>query len=508
MSILKKLASDTAYYGLSSIVGRVLNYLLFPFYTAIFFAKDYGIMSDFYAKAALFNVLYLYGMETAYFRFATKKEGNPQAIFQTTFTAILLTSLLFSALLILFSQSLANLMQYPDRQIDVILFALLFGVDAVAAIPFARLRQENKAKKFAFIKIANILINIFFNVFFLYFCQNVLINEGGLGFFEMFASLRPWIAQIYHPEYALTYVFAINLIANLLQIIFLKETFKNFQFQIEKEKLKEMFFYAYPLLFTGLAGAVNEVIDRDLLKYWLPENFYPNKTNLDAVGIYSACYKLSIFISLATQAFRYAGEPFFFAKAQDKNSPILFAKVMHYFIIALIFMYLAVSVNLDVLQHMMRKEEYREGLYIVPFLLLANLFLGVYYNLTVWFKVTDKTHYSLIFSGIGALITIVGNLILIPIWGYMGSAVVTLLCYFFMCVFCYIYGQKYFPIPYNLKSAFGYIGLASGLIYITYQFDLENIVFNFIFHNFLILVFLGIVFILERENLRQPTKKV
>jgi O-antigen/teichoic acid export membrane protein len=503
MSILKKLASDTAYYGLSSIVGRVLNYLLFPFYTAVFFAKDYGIMSDFYAKAALFNVIYLYGMETAYFRFASKKESNPQAVFQTSFTVILVSSLLFSTLLILFSQPLANLMQYPDRQIDVILFAVLFGVDAIVAIPFARLRQENKAKKFAFIKIFNILINIVLNLFFLYFCQNILANEGGIGFFEMFSPLKPFIAQIYYPAHALTYVFAINVFANLLQIVLLKETFKNFKFQIDQEKVKEMLVYSYPLLFTGLAGAVNEVIDRDLLKYWLPENFYPNKSNLDAVGIYSACYKLSIFISLATQAFRYAGEPFFFSKAQDKNSPILFAKVMHYFVIALTVMYLAVSLNLDILQYMMRKEEYREGLHIVPFLLLANLFLGVYYNLTVWFKVTDKTHYSLLFGGIGALITIVGNLILIPVWGYMGSAVVTLLCYLIMSVLCYLYGQKYFPIPYNLKAAFIYIGLASLLIFISYQIDLEDIILNFLFHNFLLLSFLGIVCIFERKKLKK-----
>lgn len=502
MSILKKLASDTAYYGLSSIVGRVLNYLLFPFYTAVFFAKDYGIMSDFYAKAALFNVLYLYGMETAYFRFASKKERDPQEVFQTTLSAVLLTSILFSALLIVFSQSFANLMQYHDRQIDVILFALLFGIDAVVAIPFARLRQENKAKKFALIKIANILINIVLNIFFLCFCQNALINKENSEFFELFASLKPFIAQIYYPDYALTYVFGINVIANLLQILLLRETFKNFQFKIDKEKLKEMFVYAYPLLFTGLAGAVNEVIDRDLLKYWLPEGFYPSRTSVEAVGIYSACYKLSIFISLATQAFRYAGEPFFFSKAQDKNSPELFAKVMHYFIIALTVMYLAVSVNLDILQLMMRKEEYREGLNIVPFLLLANLFLGVYYNLTVWFKVADKTHFSLIFSGVGALITIVGNLILIPILGYMGSAVVTLACYFAMSALCYVYGQKYFPVPYRLLPAFGYIVLASGLIFLSYQVNLESLILNFLFHNFLVLLFVGFAFVVERKQIK------
>ncbi|MCU0390681.1 MAG: oligosaccharide flippase family protein, partial [Thermoflexibacter sp.] len=399
MQILKKLASDTAYYGLSSIVGRVLNYLLVPFYTAVFLAKDYGIMSDFYAKAAIFNVIYLFGMETAYFRFASKKENTPQEIFQIAFSAILIGALFFSSLLIIFSQSLANLMQYPDRQIDIIIFALLFGIDAMVAIPFARLRQENKAKKFAFIKIVNILINIILNIFFLYFCHHILFNTDPTNIWAWFSSLKSWIAIIYYPEYALSYVFGINLIANILQLLFLRPVFKGFRFQLPNAQFKAMFFYAYPLLFTGLAGAINEVIDRDLLKYWLPEGFYAGKTNLDAVGIYSACYKLSIFISLAVQAFRYAGEPFFFAKAEDKNSPILFAKVMHYFVITLTFMYLAVSVNLDTLQFFLRREEYREGINIVPFLLLANLFLGVYYNLTVWFKITDKTYFSVIFSG-------------------------------------------------------------------------------------------------------------
>lgn len=498
MSILKKLASDTAYYGLSSIVGRVLNYLLVPFYTAVFFAKDYGIMSDFYAKAAIFNVIYIFGMETAYFRFASKKENNPQEVYTTALSAVMVSSLLFSTLLILFSNHLAKLMQYPDRQIDIIIFALLFGVDAVVAIPFARLRQENKPKKFAFIKVGSIVVNIFLNIFFLYFCQNILVNKDNSSFFELLYPLTPLVEMIYFPAYALTYIFGINLFANVLQVLFLRETFKGFKFQLPSIQLKEMFTYAYPLLFMGLAGAINEVLDRDLLKYWLPTNFYEGKTSLEALGIYSACYKLSIFISLAVQAFRYAGEPFFFSRAADKNSPALFAKVMHYFVIALAFMYLAVSVNLDILQVFLRKEEYREGLAIVPFLLLANLFLGVYYNLTVWFKITDKTYFSVIFSSIGALITIIGNLLLIPILGYMGSAVVTLLCYFSMSALCYAYGQKYFPIPYSIKAAFAYIGLASLLIFISSQFDFGEIQ-NFLFHNSLVLLFLAVVYLVEKK---------
>jgi O-antigen/teichoic acid export membrane protein len=504
MQILKKLASDTAYYGLSSIVGRVLNYLLVPFYTAVFVAKDYGIMSDFYAKAAIFNVVYLFGMETAYFRFASKKENSPQEIYQTTLSAICFSSLLFSSLLILFSKPLAYLMQYPDRQIDIIIFALLFGVDAIVAIPFARLRQENKAKQFALIKISNILINIFLNIFFLYFCHHILTDSSD--FWTGFSNLKPIISHIYQPENALTYVFGINLFVNFLQLLFLRQTFQGFKFQLPSARLREMLIYAYPLLFTGLAGAVNEVLDRDLLKYWLPEGFYEGKTSLEALGIYSACYKLSIFISLVVQAFRYAGEPFFFSKAEDKNSPELFARVMHYFIIALSFMYLAVSVNLDILQLFLRKEEYREGIGIVPFLLLANLFLGIYYNLTVWFKVTDKTYFSPIFSGVGALITIVGNLLLIPVLGYMGSALVTLLCYFSMSALCYGYGQKYYPIPYNLKSAFGYIGLASVLIVFRYQIDFGRAVANFLFHNLLVLSFLGVVYWWEVKH-HKPIKK-
>lgn len=499
MSVLKKLASDTAYYGLSSIVGRVLNFLLFPFYTGIFFAEDYGIMSDFYAKAAIFNVIYIFGMETAYFRFSSKQENKPEEIYQTALSAVMLCSLCFSSLLILFSQSLADLMQYPDRQVDVILFALLFAVDAIVAIPFARLRQENKAKKFALVKVGNILINIALNVFFLYFCQNILDNKSNSPFFDLLSPLIPLVEEIYYPAYALTYVFAINLIANILQVLFIRETFKDFRFEIRSLQFKEMFAYAYPLLFMGLAGAVNEVLDRDLLKYWLPANFYEGKTNLEAVGIYSACYKLSIFISLAVQAFRYAGEPFFFSKAANKNSPPLFAKVMHYFVIALTVMYLAVSVNLDILQFFLRKDEYREGIAIVPFLLLANLFLGIYYNLTIWFKVTDKTYFSVIFSGIGASVTVLGNLLLIPIFGYMGSAVVTLLCYFSMSALCYVYGQKYHPIPYRLKAAFAYIGFASGLIFISAQFDFGEIL-NFFFHNALVLLFVAIAYWVEKTK--------
>jgi O-antigen/teichoic acid export membrane protein len=451
-SFLKKLASDTAIYGISSILGRFLNYVLVPFHTGIFKPEEYGIVSVFYAYAALLNVVYTYGFETAYFRFATKKAANsqgvlenaypPDQIYRVALTSILGSSLLLSGLLMLFAPYVASWLGYENATTYLYWFALILAIDAIVAIPFARLRLKNKAKKFATLRSLNIVLNVGLNYFFLYFLKNA--HEQ-----TTFSLLEPLAHYLYDPELGLGYVFLANLIANLCFIPLLASEWRDFRFQILPTIWKSMFKYAYPILFIGIAYTTMSVADRTFLERWLPPDLYPDKSNLDVVGIYSACYKFSIFINLAVQAFKYAAEPFFFAQAESKDSPRRFALITDYFLVACLLMFLFISLNVGWISHILISQAaYREGILVVPILLLANTFLGLYYNISVAFKVSDRTHLGIYTTLLGAAVSVLANYLLIPHWGYMGSAVATFGAYAAMLTLAYRLGQKYFPVPY------------------------------------------------------------
>jgi len=496
LNLLKKLASDTAIYGLSSIVSRLLNYFLVPLHTGFFLSSAYGEIGIFYANAAFFNVLYTFGMETTYFRYVTKDKTAQQQYFNTTFTCILVIGVVLSSGLWLLAGPIATLIEYPDHARYVQYFALIFLVDSLTAIPYARLRLENKAKRFAALKTLSIVLNVALNFFFLYFCDGVWANK-------FLPELRELVGLVYDPANAIGYVFLANLLANALQLPFLLDNFKGFSLTVNWAKVQPLLAYAYPLMLMGLAGMVNETIDRNLLKYWLPDNFYPGRSSDSAVGIYSACYKLSIFISLAIQAFRYSAEPFFFAQSADQKSPELFAKVMKYFVIVLAFMYVAVGANLDLLTSVfLRGKEYREGVVVVPILLLANVFLGIYYNLTIWFKLTGQTYFGTWFSAAGAVVTVVANILLIPILGYLGSAFGHLACYLTLCGLGYYYGQKHYPIPYRVKSAFGYLLLASLLILPAHYFKTGHQWADLGLGIGLTLIFPAVAWVVERKGLQ------
>ncbi|WP_242916100.1 lipopolysaccharide biosynthesis protein [Pontibacter liquoris] len=493
MSIAKKLVGQTAAYGLSSIVGRALNYLLVPLYTAVFLREEYGVVSYLYAFMGFFNVLYTYGMETAYFRFASKAGENKQQLYNQTLSLILSSSVLLSGAIILASGPIADHIGEPARQMYIIWLAILLAIDAVVAIPFAKLRLENKAIKFASIKIINIALNVGGNVFFLIFCRD--IYQG-----KYLHELRPIITGIYNPDFGIGYIFLINLVANALLIPMLWRELRNFKFNLSREVLQPMWGYAYPLLFMGLAGMVNELIDRILLESWLPESFYPNMSNLAAIGVYSACYKLSIFMSLTIQAFRYAAEPFFFSQAEDRDSPKTFAFVMKWFVIACAFIFLFITANLEDFALLLRSAAYREGIMVVPVLLLANLFLGVYYNLSIWFKLTDKTKYGTYISFGGAAVTIIFNLLLIPVLGYMGSAIATFICYFSMALVSYVLGNKHYPIPYPVKTICGYILFAVAMAWLALNVPIADFWLRHAFHMALSLGFLAVVWLRERPR--------
>lgn len=447
MSIAKKLASQTAIYGVSSIVGRVLSYLLVPIYTGHFAAAEYGVVTGLYAYVSFLNVVFTYGLETTFFRFANRPGEDRRELYNRTLSLLLLSSVVLTVLLMLLARPLLALLHLPPGHDEYALWvALILGLDAVAALPFARLRLENKARKFAAIRLTNILLYVGLNLFFVVLCPAVVQSNAG----SLLAPLKPLVAAVYNPNLGVGYVFLANLAASALTLLLLGRELLDFRFRWPNLSfLRPLLAYALPLMLMGLAGMVNETLDRILLPAWLPEGFYSGQSRLAAVGVYGACYKLSIFMSLIIQAFRYAAEPFFFAQSTEKNSPATFALVLKWFTLCCAFIFIGISLNLNWIGPLfLRRPEYLAGLSVVPILLLANLFLGVYYNLSVWFKLTDKTYFGTYIGAAGAVLTIALNFVLIPIMGYLGSAWATLACYFLMAALCWWLGERHFPVPY------------------------------------------------------------
>ena len=445
MSILKKLASQTAIYGLSSIFGRFLNYLLVPLYTYYFTAAEYGVVSEFYAYAGFFSVFLLFGFETGYFRFRDK-ENNQDKTYSTALIFIFLINSLFFLLIYLNNQWLSNTLNYSNHPEYVLCFSAILILDALSAIPFARLRAENKAWQFAGIKIIEILLTVGFSLFFIVYCPKLY-------------KINPNLVPFYKPSFGVSYIFLANLIASSFKFLLLIPQLKGLFWGFDNTLFKKLLSYSLPMIVIGFAGIINEMLDRALLKHLLPHDL---NTNLKMLGIYGACYKLAMLMSLFIQAFRYAAEPFFFAYADKNDAKPVYAKVLKFFVLFCIAIFLLVSLYSDFFQYFIGKE-YRVGLNVVPILLLANLGLGVYVNLSIWYKLTDKTVMGAIVSLFGAGLTIVLNLYWIPEYGYIGSAWATLACYTSMAVISYLLGQYYYPINYPIKSLLAYITLGLAL---------------------------------------------
>jgi O-antigen/teichoic acid export membrane protein len=496
MSFLKKLASDSAIYGLNSILGRSIAFFLLPIQTTAFQAPAaMGIITSLFTIVSILNVLYTYGMETTFFRFANKEKDHFQKNYNIAQTALISSSILFSGLIIVFSTKIATFLNYPGRGNLIIWLAITIALDAIVAIPFARLRLENKAKKYVFIRMASVLLNVALNIFFIYICKN--IYEG-----KFLTSFQPIASKIYYPSIGVGYIILANLLANLIYIPLLwDELVKKFNFHYDKIQFGNMWNYGYPLLILGLAGMVNQGFDRIMLKEILPVGFYKGLSNETVLGIYGSCYKLSILISLATQSFRFAADPFFFSKAEDKNAPIVFADVTKWFTIFCCILWVGISLNLDIIGFFTLSEKYRVGLGIVPLLLLGNLLLGIYYNLAVWFKITDKTKYGTYITIFGAIINIVLNYVLIPKIGYMGCAWAFMISCLAMTVLCYWLGDKHFPVPYNLKSILGYLAGSAVIIWLNSFVGISNIYWSLLFHSIIILLFLAIIIVIERERI-------
>ena len=495
MNPLKKLASDTAVYGLSSILGRLLNYLLVPLHTTVFQTDNYGIITELYVAAAFLNVVYTFGLETSYFRFASKNLNDHEKVYNSSFTLILIISACISILLIGSDTFLVNSMDYPGKENFIWIFSGILFFDAIQAIPFARLRLENKAKTFAIARIAGIATNIGVNVFFLLFCFGITENW-------FLSGLQPFISTIYNPAYNLEYVFFANLCGSIISSLFIYKLFFKIKLGISKLYSKSLLIFGYPILFTGLAIATNELLSRWALKYWLPENFYPEFSNQEILGIFGGVFKLAIIMNLGIQAFRYAAEPFFFSQSENKESPQLFALVLKWFVIFGCVVWLGVSINLDTLQYFLGGSDYRTAIPVVPLLLLASLFMGINYNLSAWFKLIDKTSIGTQITFVGALITIAGNYFLIPFYGYYGSAYASVLAYAGMTVISYIWGQKLNPFPYPVAKIMAYIGI-TGLLILLLSFLPLTGIWHFLVVNSIAIGYLVVVYIIERKSFIQ-----
>jgi len=486
---LKKLAGQTAIYGLTSIVGRLLTWFLVPLYTIKFTTDQYGIVTEMYAYVAFLVVFLTYGMETAFFRYSTLEEYKPKKVFTTVIYSLIATSFIFITTSFLFEQPIANWLKYPNNPEFVTWFAIIVGLDAISSIPLAKLRADNKAIKFVFVNFANIIVFVGLNLFFLAYCLPKY-NAGETNWL---------ITNLYNPEIGVGYVFISNLIAVCVKfLLLLPEIFKA-RYGFEFSLLKKMFIYALPLLIFGLAGIVNETIDRIMLKRMLYET-HGLKETMSQIGIYGACYKISIIITLFIQAFRYAAEPFFFSQEKEKNAKETYSKVMTYFVIVCATIFLGVMLFMDVIKYFIPNEEYWVGLKVVPILLFANIALGIYYNQSIWYKLSGKTKFGAYIGIFGAIITIILNYVWIPIFGYVGSAWATLICYASMMVLSFALSRKHYPIKYDLSKIFIYLGLAFGLYFISNYLSLANGFAKYGIHTLIILAFLGIIYFLERSK--------
>lgn len=486
MHSLKQLAGQTAVYGLSSIIGRFLNYLLTPLYTYQFLARDYGVVTEMYAYVAFLVVLLTYGMETSFFRFVNKSD-RPAEVYNTALVPVITTGTIFAALCIIFADRLSGLIQYPDNPEFVVWFAIIVSLDAISSIPLARLRHEKKAVKFAWINLSSIGVNIGLNLFFIAYCK---VNYES----ENTNALIDWC---YSPEIGVGYIFIANLISSSIKSILLLPYYSKFKFKLDPVLFKRMLLYAAPLLVAGLAGIANENIDRLLLKYLLVAEHGMEYT-MTQVGIYGACYKVSILITLFIQAYRYAAEPFFFSKSDDQDARQLYADMLRYFVMACLLIFLFLMLNIDWVM-LFVGEEYRVGAEVVPILLMANIFLGIYYNLSVWYKLTDKTIYGAYMAIVGAGVTVALNIILIPRVGYIGSAWATFSCYFTMASISYILGRKNYAVPYKTGRIIVYIAVTIALYAIMKEIG-SFLPMKILFSNLLVVLLALTFFILERHK--------
>jgi len=497
MSVLKKFIGQTAIYGVSTVFSRLFNFILTPIYTKVYAKSVYGIFTNMYANASIINAVLAFGMESTYFRYLNKHEDKKQEVYNNSFLCIAFISTLFLITGLIFSNSIAsylaaNAAEIHDYKQYVAFFIWILFVDAICVIPFAKLRADDKAMKYSMAKFLNIGCFVGFNLIFI-FVIPAIIKHHWIG--------ADWLASWYRHQW-IGYVFLANLIASLATFIFLLPEFLKLQFKFDGVLFKTMFSYSWPILIANLSFIVNENLDKIVLRRLLPTDIADGE-----VGIYGAVCKIAIFLSIFITAFRLGAEPFFFSHAKNENAKKTYATILHYFVIALALIFVGLIANIEILKHFISRDgakvaEYWVGLPAVPFLLLGYVCLGIYMNLSVWYRLSDQTRFGLYISLVGAVITIVLNFVLIPKYSYMGSAWVSMIAYFVMMVLSYVLGQKYYPIPYNLKRIFAYLVVSTLIAFSSFFLFNRNIYIG----NAMLIVFLVGIIYFEKNDLRKILK--
>lgn len=495
MSQLKKLAGQTAIYGLPSILGRVINYFLVGLHTSVFLLDEMGVVSELYGSIAFILILITFGMETTFFRFCTRsKDGTA---YHAASTVVILISLLIALGISQNAFAFGRLVVGPtfveDNLIIVQFLAAIILIDGLTAIPFARLRMENRPFYFAFAKLTAILANIILQVLFLVVFPDIFNGK-------YLPQLFDFVKIVYNPELGIEYIFLANLLSNLLLFPILAREFFRIRFTLNWAVLKPMLAYATPLVITGLTGWFVSDLDKIVVAKW-------TANGLSNQGIYTQTFKLGALMLLAIQAFRYAAEPFFFSQSEDREAPQLFAKTLHYFVILGLLLLLAVSLNIDwIAKIFLRNPDFRTALYLVPIIMFGKLLFGVYLNISIWFKLKDKTMYGLLFTAVGAVVSFTSNYILLPRMGMVGAAYSIILSYLAMNIACYFIGRKYFPVPYKFLPLVLYSLILVGISALSFYFSFENQVLEIAFNIALPVIIAVLVYLIEKRRLIQPIK--
>ena len=486
MNAFQKLFKQTFIYGLATVLPRMLSFLLVPLYTTkgvLSSVAKYGEISVIFSYFVIFNVVLAYGMETAFFRFFNKEE-NKKEVVGTSTISLILSSFGFFALALVFQSQIASFINIDVKYINLVIWTLL--LDALVIIPFAWLRANEKPRRYAIIKILNVIINLGLNLFFLLALKDLAQNSS---FFE----------RIYKPNFEISYIFIANLIASAVTLTLMLSFYSKVKFVFNSQLWKSMFRYAFPVLVAGIAFSINETFDRILLKELLPEDIADTD-----IGMYSACYKIAVFMTLFATAYRLGIEPYFFSHSKSDNPQKNYAKILELFVALGSVILLFVVVFADLLKpYIVRSEDYWEAMWIVPIVLLANFCLGIYHNLSVWYKITDRTKFGAYISVFGAIITLVINIFFIKTYSYKASAIATLVAYSSMMFLSYYFGRKYYPIPYNLKKIGLYLFVSVMFSVISFYYFRENYVVGIP----LLIVFLGITYALEKEQINQLFRK-
>jgi O-antigen/teichoic acid export membrane protein len=481
MKEVRKLAGQTAIYGLGTIVPRFLNYaILTPLYTRVFEKEQYGVVTELYAWMVLLQIILTYGMETGFFRFSQKKDEYDK-VYSTALISLFITSLLFVVLVFIFIGPVSAFMNYRNNPEYIEMFALILAIDAFSAIPFARLRREGKPLVFSIIKLTNVAVTIAIVIFLLIIAPSLYENSNG------------WFREVYDPEYGVGYVFAANLAGSIFTLLMLTPWIVRIKFIFDRELWNRMVRYSLPLLIAGLGGSVNDAIDKVLLRRMSGDG-----NGLATVGEYGAGYKIAVLMALFIQMFRFAAEPFFFERAKHSDSKETYRDVMKYFVILMLLIYLLINLYLPGIQFMLGKS-YRDSLIVVPIVSMAYLFYGVYVNHSIWYKLNDLTRFGAYITFAGAIITIAINLLFIPEYGYMASAWAHIASYGSMIIISFILARKYYPVDYKMIHLLPYFLLTIALVIFDLKLQLGNMSIRFGVNTVFIMLFL--VFAQRRDKI-------